>query len=116
MSLVQAVNLGHAYGADVILAGATLSIESGERIGLVGRNGTGKSTLMRAIAGLLPIDTGAVQVQKGARVGYLQQDPDLPAEETLRDAAEAAFDELHRLHQQLHEVYDKMASADGADG
>ncbi len=115
MSLVQVVNLGHAYGADVILAGATLSIEAGERIGLVGRNGTGKSTLMRAIAGMLVADTGAVQVQKGARVGYLQQDPELPPEETLRDAAESAFDELHRLHQQLHEIYDQMATADGAD-
>ena len=113
MPLIQVVNLQHAYGADVILAGATISIESGERIGLVGRNGTGKSTLMRAIAGLLPVDSGSVQMQKGARVGYLKQDPELPPDATLRDAAEEAFAELHRLHGELHTVYDEMADAQG---
>lgn len=115
MSLVQAVNLSHAFGIDVILAGATLSIEPGERIGLVGRNGAGKSTLMRMIAGHVVADSGSVQIQRGARIGYLEQDPSLPADETLRGAAEGAFSELHRLHSELHQLFEDMANAAGND-
>ena len=115
MSLVQAVNLSHSFGVDVILADATISIEMGERIGLVGANGSGKSTLMKAIAGQLSCDSGAVQTQKGARVGYLEQDPTLPPDATLRDAAELAFADLHRLHAELHRVFDEMASSEGDD-
>ncbi len=115
MSLIQAVNLSHSFGADIVLAGATISIEPGERIGLVGRNGTGKSTLMRALAGRFRADSGSVMLQRGARVGYLEQDPTLPPDEALRDTAEEAFAELHRLHAELHTIYDAMATATGDD-
>ena len=76
MSLLTISNLRHTYGTHVVLDGATLSIEAGEKIGLVGRNGSGKTTLMRAIRGDLAPDSGSVQLQKGARVGYLSQHPD----------------------------------------
>ncbi len=115
MPIVQAVNISRSFGADPVLSSATLSIEPGERIGLVGRNGTGKSTLLRIIAGDLALDSGDVQTLRGSRVGYLKQDPDLPEDDTLRDAAESAFDDLHRLHAELHEVFEKMASASDDD-
>ncbi len=111
MSLIAAVNLSHNYGNDIILDGCTLSIEAGERIGLVGRNGTGKSTLMKCLGGLIHPDSGTVTIQRGCRVGYLHQDPNLDPEETLRDAAEGAFENLHKLHAQQHQLYDKMAEA-----
>jgi len=111
MSLIAAVNLSHNYGNDIILDGCTLSIEAGERIGMVGRNGTGKSTLMKCLGGLIHPDSGTVTIQRGCRVGYLHQDPNLDPEETLRDAAEGAFENLHKLHAQQHQLYDKMAEA-----
>jgi ATP-binding cassette, subfamily F, member 3 len=111
MPLIAAVNLRHTFGQDIILDGCTLSIEAGERIGLVGRNGTGKSTLMKCLGGLIKADSGSINVQKGCRVGYLQQDPNLDPEETLRDAAEGAFENLHRLHADQHRLYDEMAEA-----
>jgi len=115
MPVATAVNIKHAYADDVILDAATLAIEPGERIGLVGRNGAGKSTLLKILAGLISPDGGEVQTQKNARLGYLRQDPDLAPDETLRDAAEGAFAELHDLHQQLHQVFEEMASAEGDD-
>jgi ATP-binding cassette subfamily F protein 3 len=111
MPLLVATNIRHHFGDDIILDGVSLSIESGERVGMVGRNGTGKTTLLRALAGRMKPDEGSVALQRGCRAGYLTQDPSLDPDETLRDAAEGAFDELHRLHQELHHLFDKMAES-----
>ena len=85
MPLITAANLHHAYGTHIVLDGATMSIEPGEKIGLVGRNGCGKTTLMRVMYGDLQPDAGTVQLARGAAVGYLRQDPDF---EPLRGEAE----------------------------
>jgi len=111
MPLISAVNIRHTYGDDIILDGCSLSVEAGERIGIVGRNGTGKTTLLKAMGGQLTPDSGSVSLQRGCRVGYLKQDPNLDPNETLRDAAEGAFAELHRLHAELHGLFDEMAEA-----
>jgi len=113
MPLVAATNLKHAFGDLVVLEGATLAVEEGERVGVVGRNGAGKSTLLRAMGGLMTPETGSVDLQRGARVGFLHQDPDLDLDETLRSSAEGAFERLHQLHRQLDQVFDRMATADG---
>ncbi|MEM1167240.1 MAG: ABC-F family ATP-binding cassette domain-containing protein, partial [Planctomycetota bacterium] len=63
--------------------------------------------------GLIKADSGEIAIAKGRRVGYLTQDPDLDPKETLRSEAERAFAELHRLHQQLDQVFEAMAEADG---
>lgn len=113
MSLLTVSNVYHAYGSRVVLDGATVSIEPGEKVGLVGRNGSGKTTLMRIINGNLAPDAGMCQVQRGARVGYLSQDPLFEADETVRDAAAGAFAALHMLHQKANELYQQMADAEG---
>lgn len=115
MPILAATNITVHFGTDVILDGVTLSVEPGERVGIVGRNGGGKSTFLKAIAGEIKPDGGDVSVQKGKRVGYLKQDPDLDPEDTLRDAAEGAFAELHHLHVKLNKVFDEMATAEGGD-
>ena len=113
MSLLTLNNVQHSYGSHQVLAGATVSIEPGEKVGLVGRNGSGKTTLMKVMTGQLRPDSGQAQLQRGARAGYLSQDPSLDPADTVRDAAERAFEELHNLHVQAHELYDQMAHAQG---
>jgi ATP-binding cassette subfamily F protein 3 len=115
MPVLTATNIGHNYGERVILSGISLSIEPGERIGIVGRNGTGKSTLMKILTGQLKHDLGSIVLQRGCRAGYLQQDPNLDPTESLRESAEGAFEELHRLHRELHEVFEHMATAQGPE-
>lgn len=115
MPLLTVSNVRHAYGTHLILDGASCSIEKGEKLGLVGRNGAGKTTLMKIIRGVLEADSGSVQVQKGARVGYLSQHPDLDPEDTVREAAERAFTELHNLHKELNLLFEQMANAPGAE-
>jgi ATP-binding cassette subfamily F protein 3 len=115
--LLAAVNLKHSFGNTVILDGCSVTIDPGDRVGVVGRNGTGKTTMLKSLAGRFKTDEGEVVVQRGVRIGYLSQDPDLDPNETLKGAAEAGFAELHRLHQQQHELYDQMATltADALD-
>src|SRR5512138_1608865 len=82
MSLLAARDLQLAYGPRVVLDRASLAIGPHDRIGLVGANGTGKSSLMKILAGELHADSGDIVVRRGARAGYLPQDvaslPDLP--------------------------------------
>ncbi len=113
MPILAATNLRLNYGQRVIIDGVSLSIEPGERVGVVGRNGTGKSSLLKILAGVTPPDTGLVSLQRGARAGYLKQDPKFEPGETLRSAAESAFDLLHSLHRDLEALYEKMGDAEG---
>jgi len=115
MPLLTVANVSHSFGTQIVLDGATLSIERGEKIGLVGRNGCGKTTLMKVVLGELTPDSGSMQIQRGARVGYLAQDPNFVPTDTVRDAAERAFTELHELHVRIHALYEEMASAEGDD-
>src|SRR5512133_2025591 len=82
MSLVAGNALSLAYGPKVLLDEESFAIGPQDRIGLVGANGTGKSSLMRILAGQLSPDSGDLVLRRGARVGYLPQDvaalPDLP--------------------------------------
>ncbi|MBX3323329.1 MAG: ABC-F family ATP-binding cassette domain-containing protein [Phycisphaeraceae bacterium] len=113
MPVVAATNIAHSFGNDIILENCSISVEPGERIGLVGRNGAGKSTLLRILSGRLKPDSGLVSSQRGITVSYLEQDPRLTPGQTLKDEAEAAFNALHELHIELHKVFDEMASATG---
>lgn len=115
MPLLAVTNLVHHYGDHTILDGVSVSVESGERIGIVGRNGAGKSTLLRCITGEIKHDSGIISLQKGCRSGYLQQDPKLDPNETLRESAEGAFAELHRVKLELEGVFDRMGTASDAE-
>ncbi len=113
MPILTATNISHSYGDRPILQGVSLSIEPTDRIGIVGRNGAGKTSLMKVLTGQLKPDMGQVVLQRGARVGYLHQDHNLDPTETLREAAEGAFEQLHNLHKELNHLYEEMATAQG---
>jgi ATP-binding cassette subfamily F protein 3 len=111
--ILTATNINHSYGERPILRGISLTVEPGDRIGIVGRNGAGKTTFLKVLTGEIKPDEGSVSVQRGCRAGYLTQDHSLNPEDTLKGAAEGAFEELHRLHEEQHELYEQMAVAQG---
>ena len=93
LTILTANGLRHRYGVREILMGASLAIEGRERLGLVGRNGSGKTTLVRILAEELVADEGEVVRRAGLRVGYLAQEPTLPAELTAVEAVLAGLTE-----------------------
>src|SRR5690554_5905814 len=83
--MLIAKDLVRYHGAQVVLGGVSVSITPGTRLGVVGPNGIGKSTLLRALAGLEPLDGGSVERSPAtATVGWLPQEPDAQPGETLR--------------------------------
>ncbi|MEU8102336.1 ABC-F family ATP-binding cassette domain-containing protein [Nonomuraea muscovyensis] len=85
MNLVNLESVSHAYGPKPLLNDVSLGVEAGERIGVVGRNGGGKTTLMSMIAGQLKPDSGRVTHTRGMRVGFLSQQDDLDPESPVRE-------------------------------
>ena len=86
MSLVTILDAHLAYGDRPLLDGARFSMQVGERIGLIGRNGTGKSTLLKVIAGSLQMDDGELQRRDGLRIASVEQEPLLPAAPTIGES------------------------------
>ena len=83
MTLMTLLNAHMAYGERPLLEQAQLTIDAGERLGLIGRNGTGKSTLLSILAGSTALDEGQVQRREGLRLSLVEQEPELPAAGTL---------------------------------
>ncbi len=104
MTLLRAANVRLAFGARTLFDGVELVIEEGERVGLLGVNGCGKSTLMGIVAGTVKADEATLQLQRGARVTYLPQEPTFPAGATVQSelqTAQAALREAIDRHHAL---------------
>jgi len=89
------------YGADRVFSGISLEAQDGAHIGIVGANGSGKTSLLRVIAGELEPSEGQVYRAKHARVGYVQQNPSMATRGSLRDEILSAFDHVRALEEEL---------------
>ena len=96
MTLLHAAGLGLAFGSRTVFDGLTFTIEEGERLGLVGVNGSGKSSLMRMLARAAEPDRGEIQLRRGATVTYLPQEPTFPEGATVASELEVARAPLRR--------------------
>lgn len=110
MSIIDAKDLGKAYGARSLLSGVNLTIQAGERVGVVGLNGAGKSTLARILAGLEAPDLGSVARQRGATVQYLAQAPVFEGDPTAEDCVTAGLGDWHRAAQRHAELSRRLAT------
>jgi ATP-binding cassette subfamily F protein uup len=86
-----------AYGHHPLLDRAQLAVLEGERIGLIGRNGTGKSSLLKIIMGAAPLDDGELAISSGLRIVSVEQEPELPAAETVHESLvkRGALEDIH---------------------
>src|SRR5437868_11553809 len=93
-ALLTANDLALAYGHQQLLQSVTLSVAPGEKVGLVGRNGSGKTSLLRILAGHQEADSGDVARRRGLRIGYLPQEFELNGQLTVRENIEAGAADL----------------------
>ena len=117
MTLLRLERLQLAYGTHVLLDGAELVLEKGERLALVGRNGTGKSTLLKLVAGEIVPDDGTIWRAPGLKIGVLEQDLPSASGETIFDVvaqglpqAGELLAEYHRLVQSDNPDMQRMAT------
>ena len=113
--MLNVYNLYKAYGDDVILNGINLAVKPGDRMALVGRNGCGKTTLLKILAGIIPPDGGSVSLQGGLRLGYLGQEGHLAPDRTLYAEMQEIFADLIGLESQMRELEEAMATQTGVD-
>ncbi len=112
MPLLTFNRLELAYGHWPLLDGASLVVEAGERIGLIGRNGTGKSSLLKIIAGINPPDAGDVWRKPSLKLAYVPQEPQFQPGHTVFEAVAEGVGAAQTLLAQYHAVAHAMAEGD----
>lgn len=93
-----------------ILDGLTFQVDTGERVGLLGPNGCGKTTFLRILTGAIDYDGGEVVVASGKRMGLISQIPVYPDGYTVEDVLDTAFASLHAMEEELHELAHRMGT------
>ena len=109
--LVSFENIRFGYDDKVLLDGVSFTIAAGERVGLIGPNGEGKTTLIRLMTGALSPDEGKVYKKSGLRIGLLEQSGGLEADGTVYDAMRAVFSDVFSAMDRMREVETQLADA-----
>jgi ATP-binding cassette subfamily F protein uup len=97
MAVISLTSAQLAFGHVALLDHADFSLETGERVGLIGRNGTGKSSLLKVISGKFKLDDGLLVMQQGLKIAYVEQEPVFNPEDTVFDAVAAGMGEQQAM-------------------
>jgi ATP-binding cassette subfamily F protein 3 len=111
--LFRLAEVAKSYGAQEVLRAVSFQINPGEHVGLVGRNGAGKTTILRLITGAESPDEGIVERMRGLKLGLLAQHVDFRGAETVTDAAMSVFARLHEVEARLRELEHQMTETGG---
>ena len=103
-------NLSISFQGEFLFEEITYRLGAGDRIGLVGKNGAGKSTMLKILAGDLEPDTGQIAKEKDLSIGFLRQDIDFVEGRTVLEEAYEAFEEIKKLESQLAEINEQLAT------
>lgn len=112
MILISVQEIQKSFGVHEVLRSVTFSLQKGEKMGLVGVNGCGKTTLMRMIAGEMQPDGGTIHRNKDLRVGYLAQLDDIPLTDTVWGALLKVFEPIRVMERRMAEIEKLLESAD----
>ncbi len=114
MSWIVAENIMQIYGADIVLDRVSARLGEADRVGLVGPNGEGKTTLVKVLARLIEPTEGTVNYRRGLKVGYLPQETPALSAATIRSAMLDVFADQRKLEHQIHELSALVADEAGA--
>ena len=109
MTICSVDNVTKSFGGNIIFETISLEIKNGERIGLVGRNGSGKTTIFQLLTGIESVDAGAIHMKKGIRIGHVAQIPKFACETTVYDVLSSAFAKEKELETEMRSLEKRMA-------
>ncbi|SCM91655.1 Uncharacterized protein BWINRASL_00213 [Bacillus mycoides] len=109
MTICSVNNVTKSFGGNIIFENISLEIKNGERIGLVGRNGSGKTTIFQLLTGMESLDAGAIHMKKGTRIGHVAQIPKFDEDMTVYDVLSSAFKAEKELEKEMHVLEKNMA-------
>ena len=115
MPVLSARNLSKSFGAQTLFSEVSLTVTRGERVGLLGVNGTGKSTLLRVLADIEPCDSGVIERRRDASILYLPQEPVLDPDKTPRQIVESGLVLWHEATARYADVTRRMESEGASD-
>ena len=110
MAILTVSNISKSFGIDDILVDISFSIEEKDKIGVVGLNGTGKSTLLKILAGEISHDSGKLFIERSVRIGYLAQSAKYECNQTIREALSTVFQEQLNQQKGLRELEHLISS------
>ena len=113
--MIQVTNLSLNFGARQIFDSITFTLKPAEKVGLVGRNGCGKSTMLKMLNGDLAPDTGQIDMPNDYRIGYLAQTVDFDDRKSPREICSAAFSEIMNVERDLEEVQHALEQSTDPD-
>lgn len=112
MSLLEIYGLTHSFGDNLLYKNAELTLNKGEHIGIVGQNGTGKSTLIKICTDQVIPDSGQITWQNNISIGYLDQYAEIDPNLTMRDFLKLAFSGLYQIESEMSALYEQAANGD----
>lgn len=112
MSLLEITGLSHAFGDNLLYKNAELFLNKGEHLGIVGQNGTGKSTLIKICTEQVIPDTGRIVWQPNTTIGYLDQYVEIDKNATMKAFLKSAYSELYMIEREINQLYNKTADGD----
>jgi ATP-binding cassette subfamily F protein 3 len=102
-------NLSVAFGGEYLFEEITFRLGGGDRVGLIGKNGAGKSTMLKILSGEMEPDTGQIAADKDLKIGFLKQDIDFVEGRTVLEESYEAFEEIKKLEKQLEQINTQLA-------
>jgi ATPase subunit of ABC transporter with duplicated ATPase domains len=113
MSLIRFNNVSKRYDDNLILREVYFRLEEGDRVGLIGKNGAGKTTVLKLILGQEEPTEGTVDVEDNVRIGYFSQFSELSGEDSILDVLDGLFADIHAIEAELAEIADALGDSLG---
>lgn len=103
-------NLTVSFSGENLFEGITFRLNAGDRVGLIGKNGAGKSTMLKVLSGEISPDGGSIATEKNLRIGFLKQDLDFESGKTVLEESYQAFTEIKSIESQLDKINNELAT------